>query len=206
MHALNKKEFKPEDFVRKVTKNPDILLESVNNLLVKNDTIRYNSHKVLLLISENNPELLYPQWDFFAKLLNSKNNFHKVIGIQIIANLVKIDNQNRFEKIFETYSNLLDAKSVMTAGHLAANLGKIAKVKSNLRDKITKALLSINKTHHEPSCKELIKASIIDSFSEYFNIIEDKEPIINFVNAQLKSQSPKTRKTAQTFLKKLVTY
>ena len=204
MHTLNKKDFKPEDLVDEATKNPDILMDLVNNLLVKNDTIRYNSHKILLLISESNPELLYPQWVFFSNLLNSKNNFHKVIAIQIIANLIKIDSQNRFEKIFESYCNLLDAKSVMTAGHLAANLGKIAKVKSNLRDKITKILLSINQTHHEPSRKELIKAFIIESFSEYFNLIEDKDPIIDFVQAQLKSQSPKTRKNAQIFLRKLI--
>ena len=53
MHTLNKKDFKPEDLVNKAIKSPDILLELVNNLLVKNDTVRYNSHKVLLLISFN---------------------------------------------------------------------------------------------------------------------------------------------------------
>ena len=202
MQNLNKKHFEPESLNKKAIENPEILAELINNLIAKNETIRYNSHKVLLIISQNKPEVLYSHWDFFVDLLKSKNNFHKVIGIQILANLTKIDTKNKFEEIFDIYCNLLDAKSVMTAGHLAANLGTIAKVKPNLRDKLTNVLLNIDKTHHEISRKDLIKAYVIESFNEYFNKIENKEEIIKFVEAQLDCKSPKTRKAAEKFLKK----
>lgn len=202
MQNLNKKDFEPESLNKKAIENPEILAELINNLIAKNETIRYNSHKVLLIISQNKPEVLYSHWDFFVDLLKSKNNFHKVIGIQILANLTKIDIKNKFEEIFDIYCNLLDAKSVMTAGHLAANLGTIAKVKPNLRDKLTNVLLNIDKTHHEISRKDLIKAYVIESFNEYFNKIENKEEIIKFVEAQLDCKSPKTRKAAEKFLKK----
>lgn len=202
MRNLYQKNFKPESFINTALKDPKLIAELLNNLLLKDDTVRYNSHKVLLIISENEPEILYPQWDFFVDLLKSKNNFHKVIGIQILANLTKVDIQNKFEDIFETYCDLLDATSVMTASHLAANLGKIAKVKPNLRQKLTDVLLNINETHHESSRKDLIKASVIESFIEYFNEIKNKEDIIKFVEAQLDSESPKTRKIADKFLKK----
>ena len=202
MQNLNKKDFEPESLNKKAIENPEILAELINNLIAKNETIRYNSHKVLLIISQNKPEVLYSHWDFFVDLLKSKNNFHKVIGIQILANLTKIDTKNKFEEIFDIYCNLLDAKSVMTAGHLAANLGTIAKVKPNLRDKLTNVLLNIDKTHHEISRKDLIKAYVIESFNEYFNKIENKEEIIKFVEAQLDCKSPKTRKAAEKFLKK----
>ena len=202
MQNLNKKDFKPESLINKATEDPKILAELINNLVAKAETIRYNSHRVLLIISQNEPEILYPHWDFFADLLKSQNNFHKVIGIQILANLARIDTQNKFEEIFDAYCNLLDAKSVMTAGYLAANVGTIAKVKPNLRDKLTNVLLSIDKTHHEISRKDLIKAYVIESFNEYFNEIENKEEIIKFIKAQLNSKSPKTRKAAEKFLKK----
>ncbi len=202
MQNLNKKEFEPESLINKAIEDPNILAELINNLVAKDETIRYNSHKVLLIISQNKPKVLYPHWDFFSDLLKSQNNFHKVIGIQILANLAKIDTKNKFEDIFDIYCNLLDAKSVMTAGHLAANLGIIAKVKPNLRDKLTNVLLNIDKTHHELGRKDLIKAYIIESFYEYFNEIEDKGEVIEFVKAQLDSKSPKTRKAAEKFLKK----
>lgn len=202
MQNLNKKDFKPESIINKTLKDPKILAELINNLVAKDETIRYNSHKVLLIISQNKPKVLYSQWDFFADLLKSQNNFHKVIGIQILANLTKIDTKNKFEEIFDIYCKLIDAKSVMTAGHLAANLGTIAKVKPNLREKLTNVLLNIDKTHHELSRKDLIKAYVIESFNEYFNEIEDKGEVIEFVKAQLDSKSPKTRKAAEKFLKK----
>ena len=202
MQNLNKKDFEPESVNKKAIEDPKILAELINNLIAKDEIIRYNSHKVLLIISQNKPEVLYPHWDFFADLLKSQNNFHKVIGIQILANLTKIDTKDKFEEIFDIYCDLLNVKSVMTAGHLAANLGTIAKVKPNLRDKLTKVLLSIDKTNHEISRKDLIKAYAIESFNEYFNKIENKEEIIKFVKAQLDCKSPKTRKAAEKFLKK----
>jgi hypothetical protein len=201
MENLNKKDFEPESLVDISIKDPKILNQLIQNLEVKDDTLRYNSHKVLLIISQDAPEVLYPQWDFFAKLLKSKNNFHKVIGIQILANLVKVDVANKFESIFDIYCSLIDAKSVMTASHLALNLGKIAKVKPDMREKVTDVLLAIDQTHHESSRKDLIKASVIESFNEYFNEIKNKEEVIKFVETQLNSKSPKTRKAAEKFLK-----
>lgn len=202
MENLNKKEFKPENLVEKAIKDAELRERLIRNLLVKDDYVRFNSNKVLLVLSEKAPEILYPDWDFFAKLLRSTNNFHIVIGIQLLANLVKVDNKAKFERLFDEYCGLIDAKSVMTASHLALNLGKIAKVKPNLREKVTKTLLSIDKTHHEPQRKELVKASVIQSFDEYFDTIEDKVEVINFVKSQLRSQSPKTRKLAKSFLKR----
>ena len=201
MENLNNKDFEPNSLVDISIENPKILNQLLKNLEVKDDTLRYNSHKVLLIISQDAPEFLYPQWDFFAELLKSKNNFHKVIGIQILANLVKVDIENKFEGICDIYCSLIDAKSVMTASHLAANLGKIAKVKADLRKKITKILLDIDQTHHESGRKDLIRASVIESFNEYFNEIKNKEEVINFVETQLNSKSPKTRKAAEKFLK-----
>ena len=203
MDSLKMKDFNPENIANKAMKDSKILRELINNLLIKDDTIRYNSHKALLLVSEGNPEILYPEWDFFVNLLKSNNNFHKVIGIQILANLSKVDTLNKFDNIYDDYCDLLDAKSVMTAAHLAASIGKIAKNKPHLREKLTQVLLDIDKTHHEIGRKDLIKASIIDSFMEYVNDIKNKEEIVRFVTQQLNSKSPKTKKKAEEFLKKL---
>jgi hypothetical protein len=202
MEDINKKEFLPQSLVAESINNPKILKELVNNLLVKEDTIRYNSHKVLLLVSESNPELLYSDWDFFVDLLKSKNNFQKVIGIQILANLTKSDTKNKFNDIFELYCELIDSKSVMTAAHIALNLGKIAKFKPKFREKLVEVLLNIDKTHHESGRKDLIKASVIEAFMEFYTEIKQKEKILNFVKDQLNSSSPKTRKLAETFVKR----
>lgn len=48
----------------------------------------------------------------------------------------------------------------------------------------------------------MIKAYVIGALDEYFDQSEDKEQILEFVKAQLESESPKTRKRAQQFLEK----
>jgi hypothetical protein len=172
------------------------LLEALKS---RDDTERYGSFEVLLRLSERQPELLYPCWDFLAEMLDSANAYWKLIAVRLIANLTSVDTENRFEKIFDKYYNLLN-DSVIVAGHITANSGKIAWAKPKLQAEITARLLNIDKTSQKH--KDLVKAGAIDSFGEFFAESSDKEKIMEFVKQQLTGESPKTRKMAREFLKK----
>jgi hypothetical protein len=186
---------------KKAIKDEKLLSELLEGVLSNEDEIRYPSFKTLLTISEEHPEVLYPKWDFFAGLIKSDNSYKKLIALRLIANLTKVDSENKFEKIFDNYYSILDEDKTMTAGHLASNSGKIAKAKPKLQSKITNKLLNIDKTH-EGRQKELIKAYAIEAFDEYYEESGDKKKIIGFVKKQLESESPKTRKKAKEFLEK----
>ena len=173
--------------------------ELLKTLKSRDDTERYSSFETLLRLSEQQPDLLYPRWDFLVDMLDSDNAYWKLIAVRLIANLTRVDTEDRFEKIFDKYYNLL-SDSVIVAGHIAANSGKIARAKPELQTKITGRLLNIDKTNQKH--KDLVKAGAIDSFGEYFEESKDKEQIIEFVKQQLDCESPKTRKKAKEFLKK----
>jgi len=175
--------------------------EALEGILSKKDKIRSNSFKVLMHISEEQPEILYPKYDYLASLLESDNHYQRYISINILANLAVVDTKNRFEKIFDKYFSNIDGDRTMVAGQAALNSGKIAKAKQNLQTKITKRLLNIEKTHKGKQI-DLIKAYVIEAFNQYFAECSDKNEILNFVKAQLMSKSPKTRKLAKEFLKK----
>jgi hypothetical protein len=180
-------------------KNEKPIPELLEALKSRDDTERYSSFEVLLRLSEQQPELLYPRWDFLANMLDSDNAYWKLIAVRLLANLTRVDAEDRFEKIFDKYYNLL-GDSVIVAGHITANSGKIARSKPELQAKITDRLLNIDKTSQKH--KDLIKAGAIESFGEYFAESGDKEKIIGFVKQQLDCESPKTRKKAKEFLKK----
>jgi hypothetical protein len=182
----------------KITLNK--ILEKVNPKLSE---LEYNSNgNALRILSEEHPKLLYPQWDFFHNLLKSNNNYLKMHALYIITNLSKVDKEDKFERIFEDFYDLLDCDSLMIANHTALVFGKIAKVKPKMREKITDQLLSIDSTHWEPKRKDLIKGYAIKAFAEYFEEAKNKEDILNFVSNQLNSDSPSTKKEATAFLKK----
>ena len=178
----------------------DELSEALDGIMSKKDEVRSASFRILKRISEEQPNALYPKWDYLADLLNSDNHFHRYISINLLANLAKIDVKNKFETIFDKYFSNIEGERTMVAGQAALNSGKIAKAKPKLQPKITNRLLNIEKTHQGKQI-ELIKAYVIEAFSEYFEESLDKNKILDFVRAQLESKSPKTRKVAKEFLK-----
>lgn len=196
---MSKKDINIESVARKALEDEKVLSELLDGLTSKGEIIRYNSFKVLLFISEEHPKVLYPNWEFFVNMINSDNSYWKLSAVRMIANLTKVDTKSMFEKIFNKYYNLLN-DSVIVAGHLAANSGKIAKAKPKLQTKITNKLLNIDETNQKH--KDLVKAGAIEAFDEYFEEAENKKKILKFVNEQLNSKSPKARKKAKEFLKK----
>jgi len=177
------------------------LTEAFEGILSKKEKIRSNSFKFLMRISEEQPEILYPKYDYLANLLDSNNHYQRYISINILANLAVIDVKNKFEKIFDKYFGNIDSDRTMAAGQAVLNSGKIAKAKPNLQTKITKRLLDIEKNHRGKQI-DLIKAYTIEAFNNYFGESSDKNEILDFIKAQLNSRSPKTRKLAKEFLKK----
>ena len=200
MSVFERKDANPEAFARMALEDERVLQEAFDGLLSKNDVVRQNSFQTLNFLSENHPERLYDKWDFFADLIRKGNSFHKYIAIWIIANLTKVDPINKFEKLFDDYYGLLSDKSVIPPWHVAAKSGIIALAKPELQSKITNRLLDIDNTVQRH--KDLVKSGAIEAFNAYFEESKDQARIIEFVRAQLNSESPKTRKMAKEFLEK----
>ena len=201
---INKQEAEiiANEIVSNILDGNNLVSELIQGVLAKEDSIRYPNTIAIEILSEKEPQLLYPQWDFFIDLLKSKNAFHRSTAIISISNLTKIDSEKKFEDIFDSYFRLLNDKSVVVTRKLAIYASRIVRNKPILKEKITDTLLSIDETQHTSSRKDLIKGDIIESISDYFECIEDKDTIIKFVKNQLSSSSPSTVKKAKEFLSK----
>jgi hypothetical protein len=184
--------------------NEPLLLELLEGIAPDNklSQIRYNSFRILEIISTKNPEALLPHWNFLVELLKSQNDPSKYNALHIIANLVSSGKDGGFEAIFDLYFDLLEEDNLPLVAHLAGLAGKIARAKPRLQSRITEKLLSIDQTHFNDERNELIKGYAIESFNEYFDHAPDKEIIAAFVKDQIHSSSPKTRKKASDFLSK----
>jgi hypothetical protein len=192
----------PKNLAKKALHDQKTLSELLEGLLSKNDDTRYGSSQALQLVGNERPELLYPRWDFFAEMLRSDNAYHRNIAVYMIAALTKVDSQDKFGKLAESYFALLNSESLMNAGHTALNLGKIAEYKPELREKITNMFLNIGKTYPVKDRTDNLMGYIIEGLDNYFREAEQKQKILEFVSTQLKSKSPTTRKKAREFLNK----
>jgi hypothetical protein len=190
-----------EDIIKKVIKDKKLLNKLLQEILSKKDEIRTRNYKILLKISKTHPSIMYSKWYFLVDLLDSDNHFHRYIAINLIANIISVDIDNKFNEIFDIYFGNIEGNRTMVAGQTVLNSGKIAKEIPNLRLKIINILLNIDKIHQGKQT-ELLKGYAIEAFNDFFDEILDKKDILIFVKTQLNSNSPRTKKIAKEFLEK----
>jgi hypothetical protein len=199
---MREKEADIEAVAAKAIGDSALLAELLEGLKSKEETFRYNCHKVLMRVTDTHAELVFPSWDFFVEYLKSSNSYHKMSATHLIANLVKVDAGDRFEDIFDLFYDLLDDKSMVVAYYVAQNSAKIIKAKPELESRIIQRLLAIDETHHPPGRKELIKTGIIEAFDALFEDSGVRPELMDFVRGQTDSESRKTAKAVKAFLEK----
>ena len=179
----------------------DLLVEGC---FAKNETYRYNCVRVFFRALEQGPALFYPYWGRFAEGINSPNGFFRSSAAQAIAFLTQVDLERCLDSILDAYLGMLDDDKVMVARYFVQTIHLILATRPDLREKVVARLLDIENTHHTESRKSLLKADIINAFEQLFEIlsVQERKQILAFVEKELHSESPSTRKAAKAFLGK----
>lgn len=198
-YNLEDKKLDVKNLAQDAISDENLFKELLSGVKSKDNTIRSNSFQALLIVSKDEPEFLYPEWDYLHDLLLSTNNYHKYIAIYILANLTQADDKDKFSEIFDDYFGILAGEKVMNASHVALNSPTIIKNKPELQSKIIGLLLDIENIHQGKQ-KELVKAYVIEALMKIYPDAQDKDKIREFVKSQLESSSPKTRDMASCFL------
>jgi hypothetical protein len=190
-----------DEAVRLALSDADFFATLRDGLTAKDEIFRYNCFKVLRQVSDSQPALLYPDWDFLARLLDSPNAYHRASGAQLLSRLACADPERRFDALFDRYFDLMDDDKFMVSRLAVQSAGRIAKARADLQARITDRLLRVDLTHHKHP--DLAKADVIQAFAEYVEVSSKRERIVAFVRAQADSASPKTRQAAKEFLQRL---
>lgn len=168
-------------------------------------SIRYGCAKVLMDLSEEYPDKLYPYMDSFIGLLDSRYRILTWKAMAIIANLTKVDKDKKFDAIFDKYYSFINDEYMVTVANVVGHSGKIALAKPYLINKINDELLKVETISTTPhlteECKRVIAEAAIKSISMFFDQIEQKEKVISFVESHLNSSRRTLREEAENFLK-----
>ncbi len=206
LHKLADKSITKEELTRTVKQNRDLIPEILNGVTSSKPAIRYGCGKILMDVSQDQPEFLYPSMDFFITLLDSKYRILTWNAIVIIANLTKVDTEKKFDKIFEKYYRLLENEYMVTVANVVGNSWKIANAKPYLTKKITDKLLTVEHLsttpHLSEECKRVIIEHAIKTFDVFFPQIEQKEKVLLFVKKYRKSSRKTLRSASEEFLTK----
>jgi hypothetical protein len=206
LQKLGTKSITKEELLQRLEQNFDLLAEVIKGTSSSKATIRYGCAKVLMDLSEAHPEKLYPYMDTFIELLSSKYRILIWNALAIIANLSRVDKDQKFEAIFDKYYGFLNDEYMVTVANVVGNSAKIALAKPQLVQKITIEILKVDNIsvtpHLTEECKRVIAEHTIKTLNVFFDKIKAKAKVISFVKRQLDSPRASLRKEAEIFLKK----
>jgi hypothetical protein len=205
LKKLADKSLTKDELRQKVEQDFSLLQTLLNGVSSPKAAIRYGCAKILMDLSAEHPEKLYPHMDTFVSLLDSKYRILTWNAMAIIANLAKVDEEQKFDAVFDRYYSFLNDAYMVTVANVVGNSGKIALAKPYLIPKIAEKLLTVENlsvtSHLTEECKRVIAEHAIGAFDLFFDKVEQKEKVFAFVERQLNSSRRTLRIQAENFLK-----
>jgi hypothetical protein len=204
--ALLDKSMTKEELLNRVKQDFSLIPFLLKGVGSSKAAVRYGCAKVLMDLSEEHPEKLYPHFGSFIDLLDSKYRILTWNALAIIANLTRVDTDKKFDAVFDKYYSFLDNDYMVTVANVVGNSGTIALAKPYLTPKITDELLKVQHIstgpHLTEECKRVIAQHTIKTLDLFFDRIDQKERVLSFVRVHLDSPRKKLRTVAEKFLKK----
>ncbi len=206
---LADKSLTKEELCAMVERDFQLLPEVLVGVSSSKPTIRYGCAKVLMDLSAKAPLPLYPHFNEFAALLESKHRILVWNALAILANLCAVDEDKRFDAIFDKYYGFLGDPYMVTVANVVGNSSKIAVAKPYLIPKITRELLRVSQISPTPhlteECKRVITEKAIESFGVFFDGLdaEQKKQVIAFSERHVGSSRKSLSIKAAEFLKRV---
>ena len=197
-----------EQLLTKAGNDPQFLDALFEIVRSEHSAVRYSCTKILRMLSERQPDKIYPYFDDVANWLRDSNSFVKWDGILTLANLASVDTQRRFASVYEEYFGLIRDSKMVTAANAAGNAWKIVQAVPEWESDITRRLLEVPQIvylhHGEPSaeCNRVMCGHVLDCFDHYFDLSKNQQAMICFARSQLNSSRKSVAKKAARFLKK----
>lgn len=165
--------------------------------------VKYGSSKALRMASQESPELVYPHFDRFVKLLSGDNTIQRWNAIWTIGHLAAADRGNRIEKILRRFLAPISGPELVGAANTIRAAAEIALAKPHLADPIARAILKVERASYAtPECRNVAIGHAILSLDRFFPLIERKHKVMVFIERQLRNPRPATRRKAEKFRRK----
>jgi len=158
---------------------------------------------MLLRVSEQDPDLLYSRFDFFARLMEGEVRILRWNSSRILGHLARADREGRIEKLLDRYLAPITGNEMIAAANTIQGAADIALAKPHLADRVAKEIIKVSRARYAtPECRNVAAGHAIQALDRFFEHLQDTKPVLRFVESQLENPRPATRKKAEKFCKK----
>src|SRR5208282_1280128 len=119
----------PQHLARRAIKNPQLLEKVMEGLGTETARVKFGCAKALRVLSETRPELLYPRFDFFVRLLDHPNKIFQWEAARVLSQLARVDAEDKFTAIFDKYFAPIRGPVMITAANVIRGGARIAVAK-----------------------------------------------------------------------------
>jgi len=192
----------PARLADRAIRNPRLFAEIAEGLKADRPRVKYGCAKALCLISQQRPDLLYPHFDFFVRLLDHENKILQWDGAYVLSHLARVDEDDKFAAIVDRYFSPIVGPVMITAANVIQGGARIAQAKPHLADRIAAEVLKVAKAgYRTPECRNVAIGHAILALGDFLPLLRHPERVVQFVRRQTRNSRPATRKKAEHFLK-----
>jgi len=197
-----------QTFAAEVIDHPQWIPRLIEIMRTDRSSVKYLGDKVIRQLAVVRPDLALPFFDEIAALIDHSNSFMRWGAIQTLGILVPQDQENRFDRHYGHFFDLIDDPSMITAGNVIGQTGPIVLARPQDEPDITRRLLQVRdntywyKDQPSPECKNIVCGMVIDCFDQFFDRTSRKKEILAFVASLKGNPRKEVAKKAELFLKK----
>ena len=192
----------PARLAGRAIRNPRLLSEIAEGLEADKPRVKYGCAKALRLVSEQRPDLLYPHFDFFVRLLDHENKILQWDAAFVLSHLARVDDEDKFAAVVNQYFSPIVGPVMITAANVIRGGARIAQDKPHLADRVAAEVLRVAKARYRTSeCRNVAIGHAILALSDLLPLLRHRLPVIQFVRRQIRNRRLATRKKAVHFLK-----
>jgi len=180
-----------------ISKNPsDYVKAIIEGLSSEKRKVQSGSAELASLLSENNPELIYPHINLFIENLDAEAPVLRWEAVCTIGNLTKADKNRIIPAHIDHIVSFLSNKSIVLQGHSVRALSKIAETNPKEAPRILDRLLESREFFPENRI-----GFIIEEMKTFLHHEKLKNTVKNLVKPYLKSDIKSVSRKAKKILK-----
>jgi hypothetical protein len=167
--------------------------------------VKYGCLKDLRRLSEEEPQLVYPDFEKFVRLLDHPNSIFRWNAAHILANLARVDRSRKIGPLLGKFLQPVGGPQMIAAANVMQAAAVIAAAQPRLADTLAAGILTVGRAKYETEeCRNVAIGHAIQALDRFFASIPRQRAVVSFVRRQLDNPRPATRSKAEKFLKKWV--
>jgi len=165
--------------------------------------VRFGCLKDLRRLSEESPQLLYPDFAKVARLLDHPNSIYRWNAAHMLANLARVDRSRKVAPLVDRFLKPVAGPQLIGAANVIQAAATIATAQPSLAGKLAAGILRVRRARYETDeCRNVAIGHAIQSLDRFLQHIPRRRAVLDFVRGEMDNSRPATRRKAAAFLKK----